>query len=303
MVSPADTRDGILGVDWGTTNGRVYELGGLYRTVALVPGFAKVTPGGFAETLFKAIESRPERRIIICGMAGARGGWQEVPYVPVPAGLSEIALGCLRVGDTGPYDVRIVPGVSCTNDYGPDMMRGEETQVFGAETSADALLCLPGTHSKWVRFAGRKIVALRTVMTGDVFAALSEHTILSRDLHGAGHEKGPFREGVAAGLRARPLTAELFSIRARGLTGELTPGGRLSFLSGLLIGQELAVMKSDIGPDFRLVADGDFYGLYREALYVAGIRDTAGYRPETAAQQGLRALAALLWPREKAANV
>ncbi len=75
MVSPAAIQDGILGVDWGTTNGRVYVLGGHDRPVALVPGFAKVPPGGFPETLFKAIEGRPERRIVICGMAGARGGW------------------------------------------------------------------------------------------------------------------------------------------------------------------------------------------------------------------------------------
>ncbi len=134
-------------------------------------------------------------------------------------------------------------------------------------------------------------------MTGDVFAALSEHTILSRDLHGASHERDAFREGVAAGS-SRPTTdgGAVFDPRPR-LTGELTPGGRLSFLSGLLIGQELAVMKDQIGPDFRLVADGTLCGLYREALDVAGIRETAGYMLETAAQRGLGRSPRSLWPR------
>jgi 2-dehydro-3-deoxygalactonokinase len=185
--------------------------------------------------------------VIASGMVGSRQGWREAPYVECPAGFDELAAGLLRIDTVAGRPFAIVPGVrSARGAAPPDVMRGEETQVFGALGAGadDATLVLPGTHSKWVRVSGRRISGFRTYLTGELYAVLSAHSILGRLFP----ETGPHRwaeHAFAQGLDracAEPagLTGLLFSVRAEGLLGGLPADALPSYLSGLLIGAELA---------------------------------------------------------------
>src|SRR3546814_8578864 len=130
----------------------------------------------------------------------------------------------------------------CSSDL-PDVMRGEEAQVLGALAAlptAGGLICLPGTHSKWVRVADGVVQSFATYMTGEVFDLLQGHSILSRLMtKGAVAADRWFLEGVLLG-RQGGLLNRLFSARSRPLTGDLPEAEVRSYLPGLLIGDELA---------------------------------------------------------------
>ena len=157
--------------------------------------------------------------MLMAGMIGSNRGWVEAGYVPCPAGLDEVAAA---LAWAEPGRTAIVPGVSTAEPA--DVMRGEEVQILGAVDggmiSADALLCHPGTHNKWVTLAGGRVTDFRTVMTGEMFSLLKEHSILSDLLGDEMALDDAFRAGVARGLEGRVLTAELFSVRAGVLLGE-----------------------------------------------------------------------------------
>jgi 2-dehydro-3-deoxygalactonokinase len=242
----------LIGLDWGTSSLRAYLYGPDGRVLARAHGelgVQAVRDGRFREA-FEALcapwlAARPAVPAIACGMVGSRQGWREAPYVECPAGFDELAAGLLRIDALAGRPFAIVPGVRSARGAAlPDVMRGEETQVFGAIDAGDATLVLPGTHSKWVRVSGRRIVAFRTYLTGELYAVLSAHSILGRLFP----ETGPHRwaeHAFAQGLdlaRDEPagLTGLLFSARAEGLLGGLPADALPSYLSGLLIGAELA---------------------------------------------------------------
>lgn len=206
----------MIFIDWGTTHARAWcgderRDGPGMRAVKNWPAtFRELTRGWQGEAL-------------ICGMAGARGGWVEVPYVDCPTGVPtprEVVPG-----------VRIVPGLRCQHD----VMRGEETQLFGA--GADGLYCLPGTHTKWARMKGGQIMSFRTVVTGELFDAVVKHTLMGALMDG---DSG---QGFDAGLDAADapggLQHHIFQVRSRVLDGSLSAADARSWLSGLLIGHEL----------------------------------------------------------------
>ncbi len=176
-------------------------------------------------------------------MVGAKQGWREAPYVACPAGLAEIAAAMLVV-ETSFGAVRIAPGVRALDAHGaPDVMRGEETQIFGALAAGcgDGIYVLPGTHSKWARVEGGRIAGFETFMTGEVFAVLRAHSVLGRmmapERDGAGFARGV--EAARALERPGDLLHAIFAARTFGLF-ETLPADQLGeYLSGLLIGAEI----------------------------------------------------------------
>ena len=154
-------------------------------------------------------------------------------------------------------------------------MRGEEAQILGAvesgEIAADCLVCHPGTHNKWIRVTGGRIVSFRTVMTGELFNLLKEGSILSDLLDASAAVGDAFREGVRGGLSGTGVTAILFEARARVLLGRLDKGDAASFISGLLIGEDVRVGLSE-HRDSTVVVMGrpELTELYSAALEVAG---------------------------------
>jgi 2-dehydro-3-deoxygalactonokinase len=178
---------------------------------------------------------------LICGMAGSRQGWLEAPYCPCPAGFADIAAS---LAWAEPGRIAIVPGLSCETQGVPDVIRGEETQVFGAlqRLGIDhGLFVLPGTHSKWVRVAARRIESFSTFMTGEFYALLRQHSILARTLPEADGEldTSAFQRGVRHALQTGNLLHAAFSARTLSLFDRLPAAALPSYLSGLLIGEEL----------------------------------------------------------------
>jgi 2-dehydro-3-deoxygalactonokinase len=293
-----DWSAGYIAVDWGTTNRRAWRLepaGAVAGEMEDDRGILAVPEGGFHEAVAQIRAGLGDLPMLMAGMVGSNRGWIEAPYVPCPAGLPELAARlCWIEGERA----AIVPGVAFDSYGSADVMRGEEVQVLGAYAEGwigpDSAICHPGTHNKWVRLEDGRIAAFRTVMTGELFSLLKEHSILA-DLLAVPAEPGPaFEAGVRHGLGNDDLTAELFSVRARTLLGKAPREEAGAYVSGLLIGADLKVGLPLAG-EGEVVAMGrpELTRLFRSGLAVAG-RASREVDGEAAFLAGVRHLAELL---------
>ena len=266
--------EGFIAVDWGTTNRRAYRIGADRRCEREFEdgrGILSVGRGEFEGALAEVRQRLGHTPMVLGGMVGSNRGWIEAPYVPCPAGLDELAAGLVRIGK----DVVIVPGVSLSGERF-DVMRGEEIQLLGAVASGEipdeCLVCHPGTHNKWVRVDKGRIGSFRTVMTGELFNMLRERSILSEILVDAAVPGEAFADGVRRGLSGSGITSELFEARARFLLGDLRASDGGSYVSGLLIGEDVQIGLGE-GRDLPVVVMGrpELTGLYAAALSERGI--------------------------------
>jgi len=235
-----------IAVDWGTSALRVWAMG---RTGAVLAtansddGMGRLTPEAFEPALMRLIEpwlADAPTKVIACGMVGARQGWSEAPYRALPC--PPLGTDLHRVTARDPrLDLRIIAGLSQAAP--PDVMRGEETQIAGflaQNQGFEGTLCLPGTHAKWVRLCAGRIEAFRTTMTGEIFALLSNASVLRHSV-GSGWVPEAFAAAVIEAHESpATLTTELFALRAASLLHGTDPAATRSRLSGLLIGAELA---------------------------------------------------------------
>lgn len=245
----------LIAIDWGTSSLRAARLGPQGQVLeerASAQGILAVPPDGFS-AVFDALCAgwlQGDTLALMSGMVGSRQGWLEAPYCECPAGFDEVAC---RLTWLRPGQLAIVPGLRCEHDGVPDVMRGEEVQVFGALQQLgldDATLVLPGTHSKWVTVRARRIEQFCTYMTGEFYALLRQHSILSRTLPA---DEGPLQEdafdqGVDQALNGPSLLATAFSTRTLALFERLAPQALPSYLSGLVIGEELRAQAPGSGP-------------------------------------------------------
>lgn len=283
MTGQAPSQPFCAAIDWGTTNLRVWLLdrdGMVLGERASGEGMRACMPDRFEPVMeghLAALGAPSDLPVVVAGMAGARGGWREVPYLIAPVGLHALHEGAVAVPRPR-RDVRILPGICQRVPGREDVMRGEETQLAGAVALglADGLVCLPGTHSKWAAIEAGRLVSFTTFMTGELFAVLGAHTILRDTLGEGGFDPADpaFRGGIDEMLvDGASLTGKLFSIRAAGLlNGDAAPHPRAR-LSGLLIGAEIAAARAmhGIGRPVGLVATGMQAELYRIALERAGL--------------------------------
>jgi 2-dehydro-3-deoxygalactonokinase len=236
----------------------------------------------------------PGTLCLASGMVGSRQGWLEAPYCPCPAGPQELAAHIAWVPDApGGLRLGIVPGLSVDRARAPDVMRGEETQVAGALDllgQNEGLFVLPGTHSKWVRVAQRRIAAFSTFMTGEVYGLLRRQSILARTLPA---DDGPLDEAAflrgVAHAEAGPLLHTAFAVRTLALFERLPAQVLPSYLSGLVIGEELRAQDlREVGRVVLIGAD-TLTRRYRLALQARGVPvETLG---DQATWRGLWALA------------
>ncbi len=239
----------------------------------------------------------PGLPILMSGMVGSRSGWREVPYLEVGRGVgaADLAAAAVEV-ETPAGAARIVPGLASGADAPPDVMRGEETQVLGALD--EGLAILPGTHSKLVRVAGGRITGFRTAMTGELYGALAQHTILGETIAapaGPAEAQAGFARGLeaAAGLeRPGALLHQLFAVRAGVLLERMPPGQAGEFLSGLLIGAEVAAAGIGRNARVHVIGEAQLSERYATALEAAGAAPVIA-PPDTAAA-GLHAIARLI---------
>lgn len=230
----------FVAVDWGTSKRRIFEIAGGAVRATREDDMGILNCADFAGEVAALHDAAGGAPLLLAGMIGSNRGWVEVPYVAAPAGLAQIAAAVTWVQP----GVGIVPGVSYSEGNAADVMRGEEVQVLGALALGevgDGLLAHPGTHGKWIEVEDGRIKRFRTVMTGDVFAALKAKSILSDLLQDEAGTGAAFVAGVDHGLAHGDLLAELFSVRARVLLGSGLKEDAASYVSGLLIGNEVSI--------------------------------------------------------------
>ena len=213
-----------------------------------------------------------ESPIVMSGMVGSRQGWVEAPYAQCPAGLDELASGLKKV-EWGGKQAWIVPGLACRDEAGVyDVMRGEETQILGAmdDLPAECVICLPGTHSKWVVVQKGRILGFKTYFTGEMFAVLRKHSLLGRMMEVGAADQTSFLDGVKRSADPGGLLHHLFGVRTRGLFYEISPANAPSYLSGILIGHELREAAAD-ARKLYLLGSAELTALYGKAARAIGL--------------------------------
>lgn len=299
----------LLALDWGTSSLRARLMtadGKVLRESSSADGILSVPAQGF-EAVFDQrfgdwLRDFPDTVVLAAGMVGSRQGWVEAPYLACPAGFAEMAAGL--VWPMPDRRLAFVPGLSTLHaDGSPDVMRGEEVQIFGALDALAAdegIFVLPGTHSKWAHVAQRQVRSFHTFMTGELYALLRGQSILARAMPDDDAAPGiawpAQRDAFIAGVQAARdgvLLHKLFSVRARGLFGQLPAEAQPDYLSGMLVGEEIREALSllgtrDPGP-VHLVCKADLCDRYQGALEVFGLRGLAA--ADNASFRGLLAIA------------
>lgn len=301
------TEPAFVAVDWGTSSFRLWLVDRTGRVLAerrSDEGMMAAAKAGFAGVLqshLAAVRAPEHVPVLVCGMAGAKTGWVEAGYVDTPAPLSAILMQAARVPGEA-RDIRILPGIAQRDTKAPDVMRGEETQLLGAlglDSAGEALVCMPGTHSKWVRVQDGTVAQFSTFMTGELFSVVSRETILSLAVAGAdeAEDVASFKAAAKAAFEAPAFAANLlFGARSRQLLFGGTPAAARERLSGTLIGVELAAGLSGSVPKagITLIASGRLAALYRLAFDALKV-DVNPIDADEAVRRGLSMAAAAIW--------
>lgn len=264
----------VLAIDWGTSSLRGALLdaqGQVAEERSFARGILTVPAGQFRaafDDCFGDWMKDPDTVCLMSGMVGSKQGWLEAAYCGCPAGFADVAA---RLAWLEPDRIAIVPGLCCENDGVPDVMRGEETQIFGALQllgSQEALIVLPGTHSKWVRVKDGRIQSFATFMTGEFFALLRQHSILSRTLpeREGDFDAEAFNQGVRLALGGSSLLHSAFSTRTLALFDRLPATAMHSYLSGLVIGEELRAQTWQSDAEVIIIGSETLTQRYQMAL-------------------------------------
>jgi 2-dehydro-3-deoxygalactonokinase len=269
-----------IAVDWGTSNLRVWLVGNdgtILDNRSSDRGMGSLAPEDFEGVLVELVADwlgEGVTEAVACGMIGARQGWVEAPYAAVPCRPSQNQSIDAPCADPR-LSVRILPGLSQTTPA-PDVMRGEETQVAGflaANPRFDGVVCLPGTHTKWVQVSAKEVVGFQTYMTGEMFALLSKQSVLRHSLGGKEWDQAAFIEALDDMLsHPAGLGTQLFKLRAAELLLGQASGIARAKLSGMLIGLELAGARSFwLGQNIALIGDAALCKNYAVALEHQGV--------------------------------
>jgi 2-dehydro-3-deoxygalactonokinase len=298
----------LIALDWGTSNLRASLLDASGHTLdhRSAPGGVMAVQGGhFAQALLALCADWLQEHscpVIASGMVGSRQGWKEAPYLDCPASVAQAAQALVTVPITGERLLHIAPGLRCQEPSGVwDVMRGEETQIWGAGVAPGSCCVLPGTHSKWAWTGAQgEVLRFATYMTGELYGLLTQHGILGR-LMVQGHARpADFEAGVRQGLAGHAQTSHLiFAARTAGLMGTVAPEGLPDYLSGMLIGVEIAGATLAGRPQqVVIIGDEALSQRYARALALAGIASVrAGERATTLGQCLIARAAGLLGAR------
>ena len=271
---PAESAEWIA-VDWGTSNLRVWVMGpgdSVIDERTSDKGMGGLARDEFEPALLELVSdhlSDAPVPVICCGMVGAKQGWKEAAYETVPCPPPSTRNATLVDAASPGITVRILPGLR-QNDPA-DVMRGEETQIAGflaGNPDFEGMLCMPGTHSKWVEISGGRITRFRTLMTGEIFALLSGQSVLRHSVETDSWDTGAFASAVSEGLEGpQDVAFQLFGIRADSLLNGLEAAPARARLSGYLVGMELAATRPLWkGRRIELVGEPRLCRLYQFAL-------------------------------------
>ena len=237
-----------IAVDWGTTHMRAWAIGEEDNVLAFREsneGMKDLQQNQFEPVLLKLIESWLDdtkvTTVIACGMVGSKQGWVETPYLKTPCVPIDNQQLAIATTKDNRIKVNFVPGVMQNNLA--DIMRGEETQIAGfinKNTDFNGVVCLPGTHTKWVNVKEGQITSFKTFMTGELFGVISNHTLIRHSISIKGWNQAGFEAGIHEGFnKPGSIASDLFSLRAESIVNDLDRDEARSTLSGLLLGVEL----------------------------------------------------------------
>lgn len=270
-----------IAVDWGTSNMRAWAMsssGTVLAEAVTDQGMGKLARDGFEPALLAAVGDWIDgpTDVIACGMVGSRQGWVEAPYATAPC---RVLPESLVQAPTLNSDLRVhvIPGIKQTDPA--DVMRGEETQISGflaRNPNWDGVICLPGTHTKWVHISADEVVSFQTFMTGELFDTIAKQTVLRHSIAAEGWDDDAFATGLDMGMsRPERLAARLFSLRANGLLNGMAGDAARAQLSGLLVGAELAAAKPYwLGQQIAVIGDSGLSKLYIAALATQAVPAT-----------------------------
>jgi 2-dehydro-3-deoxygalactonokinase len=279
-------RSAFIAGDWGTTQLRLFLCDDhsvlASRSGKGIGALSRSPAEEFAATAGDWFGTQRIERVVLCGMVGSRNGWHETTYVPCPASFEMLRAAYGSVDHEG-IAISIVPGLSCVAPTGaPDVMRGEETQIFGAMRLQPRLaqgrhvLALPGTHTKWVVVADGRVMQFQTALTGELFALLKAHSTLLKAGANATQTADPasFADGLEQ-ARQGSLLHRLFQVRSRQLIDGRSADQASSLLSGLLLGSDVDHARQLLSPDsVTLIGEPGLASLYAQALQSRGIAST-----------------------------
>ncbi|MFT5707762.1 MAG: 2-dehydro-3-deoxygalactonokinase [Oceanospirillaceae bacterium] len=277
-----------IAVDWGTSRLRVWHMsvrGEILGHKNCEHGMNSLLPDAFEAVLLSQINTwlNPQliTTVLACGMLGSRQGWMEVSYVAAPCLATNAPTQALTQDPR--IQVYIFPGIK---QLAPaDVMRGEETQIAGfmaQEPEFNGVICLPGTHAKWVQVQGAKIIQFQTYLTGELYALLAKQSVLRHCLDTAAWDDEAFAAAIKQSIESpQSVSAKLFSLRAQTLLNDLAPSSANAALSGYLIGLELASCQhfwqqlqseqQSSNPQIIIIGDSTLSKRYAQALSLLGI--------------------------------
>ena len=282
-MNSAASDPALIGIDWGTSSLRAFLIGTkgeVLDKVASDEGIMLVRNRDFEAVFGRLIGAwcrDAKLPVLASGMITSRNGWVETPYAKVPLDAGDLAKGLVHHRTSCGMELCFITGVTTDHATGPDVMRGEETQIIGAQAfgMSDGACVMPGTHSKWIRVSGGRIEDYATYMTGEIFAALKGHTILGTLMEEGPHSPKGYARGVAAGLdEGSSLLHDLFHVRTLPLMGRMEGREVADYLSGLLIGAEIraARLRGDASGIITIVGRSDLADRYETALTAAGLQ-------------------------------
>ena len=271
--------------DWGTSRLRLYLCDPAGNVLARSAGEGASVPdcaGRFAAAVAPWDQAHGVLPAVLAGMVGSSIGWREVPYLKCPANPSAIADAALRFEANG-RAIAILPGLSCRGKTGaPDVLRGEETQILGALrlhpqlTKGRHLLCLPGTHTKWVAVTDGAVSQFQTALSGELFELLRRHSVLARDSGEVDGQSPAFALGLENARQKADLLYLLFSARSRAVTGDMAKEDAASYLSGLVLGKDVATALAlfDLDGPVQLICTPLLAALYGKALAAYDVKSS-----------------------------
>lgn len=282
-----------IAIDWGSTNLRAWLCQGeqCLESRQSAAGVTRLNGKSPEAVLAEVTQNWRDSAtpIVMAGMVGSNVGWKIAPYLPVPAHFSAIGEQLTSAGD----NIWIIPGLCVSRDDNHNVMRGEETQLLGARTlSPSSVYVMPGTHCKWVQADAEQIHDFRTVMTGELHHLLLAHSLVGAGLPEQAPSAAAFSAGLARGIASPDVLPQLFEVRASHVLGNLPREQVSEFLSGLLIGAEVASMREFVGREqaVTIVAGAALTSRYEQAFRAIG-REVSTVSGDTAFQAGIRSIA------------
>lgn len=285
MATGSFDRAALVAVDWGTSRLRarlVDARGAILAEASNDKGIGAIS-GGHEQVFGELVSGWPSVPVLMSGMVGSRQGWREAAYIPCPATTEALAAAIVPFRTYSHGDVAVIPGVMVRDPLRDgDVMRGEETQCIGIidrEPDFVGTAILPGTHSKWARIEGGAIADFQTYMTGELFALLSKQSFLRHSVAESDADiaaSPDFALGVERTARdGLPFLGALFSVRVRQLLDNADKAANLAYLSGLVIGGEIAAARAGgqlrDGAKIRVVGARSLARAYMTALTLLGL--------------------------------